>query len=345
MKHIKMTIVTIMFTGLLIVISAAQSPILVNYQGYLTDADGQALTGDQQITFLLYEKLEGGLDLWNETQTVTLENGLFNVLLGSADSTLAIEHLNGERFLGIKIGEEDELEPRMRLASVTHSVMATRAEGAYTLDAPGNGPTDVVYVDNDGNVGIGNNNPQANLDVSGKVISDNMMIKVHEGYANAVKSYHIENLDGNTHKIYKIYFHGYITTSQDVYLNIRPNRDAGSNYRSWMRNDGDVSGWQGPYANWGIMMGRSAWNRSVHISYEITLFAGSGQDRFGVGTGAMWDTAQPTAGFIMLQSWGKWHNTVDNITSITIAALNPSGGETTAGSFSGTVIVYALLAR
>ena len=210
MKQLKWTFVAIIFSGIMIVTLAAQSPILVNYQGYLTDADGQALTGDQEISFLLYEQLEGGVDLWNETQTVTLENGLFNVLLGSADSTLTIEHLSGERFLGIKIGEDDELEPRMRMASVSHSVTATHAEGAYTLDSPGNGPTDAVIVDDNGNVGIGTDNPQANLDVSGKVISDNMMIKVHEGYASNVKSYHIENLDGDTHKIYKIYFHGYI---------------------------------------------------------------------------------------------------------------------------------------
>ena len=72
MNHLKTTIVAIMLTGLLIVISAAQSPILVNYQGYLTDAEGQALSGEQQITFLLYEQLEGGVELWKETQTVTM---------------------------------------------------------------------------------------------------------------------------------------------------------------------------------------------------------------------------------------------------------------------------------
>ena len=345
MRQSIMIVRTIIFCCILVVICSAQSPFLVNYQGFLTDADGKALIGEQQITFLLYEKLTGGEAIWQETQTVTVENGLFNVLLGSADSTLSISHFTGERFLGIKIGVEDEMEPRMRLASVTHSLLATQAESAYTLDSPGNGPADAVYVDDKGNVGIGTNNPQSNLDINGNVISDNMMVKVHEGYANAVKSYHIENLDGNAHKIYKIYFHGFITTTQDVYLNIRLNKDSGSNYRTWMRNDGDNSGWQGPYANWGIMFGRSAWSRSVHISYEITLFAGSGQDRFGVGSGAMWDTGQATAGFIMLESWGKWHNTVDNITSMTIAALNLSGVETTTGTFSGTVIVYALTAR
>jgi len=319
-------------------ISAAQSPILVNYQGYLTGANGQALTGNQEITFLLYETLEGGLDLWKETQTVTLENGLFNVLLGSADSTLAIEHLAGERFLGIQIGAEDELEPRMRLASVTHSVMATQAEGAYTLDAPGDGPADAVYVDNVGNVGIGKNNPQAELDVNGDIVSDNTMSKIFESTCSNVTFFDIPNLNGNLHKVYKIYFHGTLHTAE-TYLLVEPNGDGASgNFRSWHRYDGDAAGWN--YATWGLLIGRS-WVGACDLNSEFTMFADAGRARFGQSKGMMWYTASNHT--LMLNAWGRWSNTADNITFLRISVKNVSG--VAAGTFSGRFIVYAVNAR
>ena len=343
MNHLKTTIVAIMLTGLLIVISAAQSPILVNYQGYLTDAEGQALSGEQQITFLLYEQLEGGVELWKETQTVTMENGLFNVLLGNADSSLSISHLGGERYLGIKIGEDDELEPRMRLASVTHSVTATQAEGAYTLNAPNDGPANAVYVDENGNVGVGTTTPGSTLDVKGEMLADNMMIKIHEGVCTNVNAYTIKGLNGNLHKIYKLYFHGTMNDGE-TYLMIRPNSDDSAvNYQSWLRHIGNATGVNG--ALFGLYLTRS-WVSVNDVSGEVTLFcetsATTKRQRFSHGQAFSVRNGYDGNSLAMYTA-GRWKNNTDNITELKITQTNSAG--LSIGTFSGRFIVYALRAR
>ena len=94
-------------------------------------------------------------------------------------------------------------------------------------------------------------------------------------------------------------------------------------------------------------MGRSHWNHQVDISSELTLFCestGTGFIKFAHGHASMWDTNQPTAGYVMLYYYGKWHNSTDNITSITIQALDPAGNPSQY-QFSGRIIVYALVAE
>ena len=61
----------------------AQAPQLINYQGKLIK-DGKPITGMLDITFAIYADSIGETSLWSETQnSVSLMNGMFNVLLGS----------------------------------------------------------------------------------------------------------------------------------------------------------------------------------------------------------------------------------------------------------------------
>ncbi len=167
MKKIK-----VLISGLVVLIILTSAvlgqntvPTMINYQGFLTDPGGSALTGTYQIIFRIYDEASGNHPwLWHETHTaVSVENGLFNVLLGSID-TLSAEDISGDRFLAIKVENEVEMTPRMRLASAAYSL---RAERAHALDAPDGDPDKAVYVDDDGNVGIGTMTPEANLDVAG----------------------------------------------------------------------------------------------------------------------------------------------------------------------------------
>jgi hypothetical protein len=142
-------------------------PQLINYQGFITDKDGQALSGDFKIVFSLYDRPEGGDPLWQETHNAILvENGMLNILLGGVDSTLNTGVLSGKRYMGIKVGDDIELSPRMQLASVPYSLLSeesTRADSsaytihadkAYALDAPDGDPENAVFVDNDGNAEV-----------------------------------------------------------------------------------------------------------------------------------------------------------------------------------------------
>jgi len=109
-------------------------PKLINYQGYLTDKGGKALSGNYQITFRLYDEASGTHAwLWQETHdTVRVDNGQFNVLLGSDDS-LTVDDFNGDRYLEIQLANELEMEPRLQLVSVAYSLQAENANTVENL--------------------------------------------------------------------------------------------------------------------------------------------------------------------------------------------------------------------
>ena len=61
-----------------------QIPQTLSYQGVLTDDSGNAVSdGTRNLTFKLYDTATDGTQLWTETQSVDVSNGLFNVILGS----------------------------------------------------------------------------------------------------------------------------------------------------------------------------------------------------------------------------------------------------------------------
>ncbi|MFH1010114.1 MAG: hypothetical protein V1784_02630 [bacterium] len=61
----------------------AAVPQQLNYQGYLTDTDGNPLDTTVAMTFKLYTDSTAGSLLWTETRpSVSAAKGLFNVRLG-----------------------------------------------------------------------------------------------------------------------------------------------------------------------------------------------------------------------------------------------------------------------
>lgn len=142
----------------------AQTPQLLNYQGKLTNKDGTSASGTFVMIFSLYSNAEGGTALWDETQNVAVTNGIFNVLLGSvrsfADTLFAAK---GNRYLGIRVGTEPEMQPRFQLTSVAY---AMHANSARTLSVSDGDPKDPIVVDSNGNVGIGTNKPEHKLQIN-----------------------------------------------------------------------------------------------------------------------------------------------------------------------------------
>ena len=177
------TRVCAMLIGVALILSIAPSgngevPPIINYQGRLTDAGGTPLTGSYALTFAIFDVSVGGTALWSEAHTaVSVDDGLFSVMLGSSTPLPADLFASPARFLGIKIGLDPELTPRTRIVSVGYSFSSTfsdTAEFAHNTLSNASGWTDtgpsVVLTNPSDNVGIGTT-PLYELHVLGQVIS------------------------------------------------------------------------------------------------------------------------------------------------------------------------------
>jgi hypothetical protein len=108
-------------------------PGLINYQGRLTDSSGEYLNGTYSMRFDLYNSSSGGSSLWNETQNVNVNSGMYDVHLG-ASATLpeTLFAANDILYLQVSIrnssGVYEALSPRQRLTSSPYAMHAADAD-------------------------------------------------------------------------------------------------------------------------------------------------------------------------------------------------------------------------
>lgn len=108
----------------------AEIPKILNYQGRLTDASGNAINGTKAVTFRLYNVETGGTPLWSEDHTVVAQKGVFSVLLGSTSASPLNLAFDEPYYIEIVV-EGTEMTPRMPLAVAAY---AMRAETTTVLD-------------------------------------------------------------------------------------------------------------------------------------------------------------------------------------------------------------------
>ena len=169
----------------------AQIPAKLNYQVMLTDDADQPLA-DQTVAmvFTFYDAESGGTALWTETQNPTTNSiGVVSVILGSVtpvefdfDAPMWLEvEVNGETlsprreltaapYAGYAAGSSDS----ERLGNIDASEYALLTDlvgtgDGHSLDADDGNPTDALYVDANGDVGIGTTAPQAELHVQQEI--------------------------------------------------------------------------------------------------------------------------------------------------------------------------------
>ena len=97
----------------------AEVPRIINYQGRLTDTAGEPLPDTTiDITFSIY-RVTGVQEWTSGPQPVSVSNGVFTYALGSnVPLTDDIISSSYSRFLGIKVGNDDEIVPRTQLATL-----------------------------------------------------------------------------------------------------------------------------------------------------------------------------------------------------------------------------------
>jgi hypothetical protein len=125
---------------LLITNSYAEIPHLINYQGRLTDSQGNPITGTRAVTFKIYDVESGGSALWSETYSnLAFDKGIFNVMLGGVTTlNLAFDR---QYWLSIQVGNDPEMTPRIRLASVGYAFTAENIAGTLPISKGGTGQT------------------------------------------------------------------------------------------------------------------------------------------------------------------------------------------------------------
>lgn len=110
------------------------TPSRLNYQGLLTDANGQPMNATGvQMTFRIWNhpiQSDPANLKWEETLLVDVTNGLFNVILGDNIQIEPEVFDSSASYLGIQIGTDPEGEPRTRLVSVGYSTRVETLDGA-----------------------------------------------------------------------------------------------------------------------------------------------------------------------------------------------------------------------
>ncbi len=104
----------------------------INFQGKLTNPDGTNVTnGTYSILFSIYTVSSGGSAVWSETQgSVTVTDGIFQVALGSVSALPGSVDFDGSSlYLGVKVGADAEMTPRIRLAAAPYAFNSSELGG------------------------------------------------------------------------------------------------------------------------------------------------------------------------------------------------------------------------
>ncbi|MBI4178903.1 tail fiber domain-containing protein [bacterium] len=141
---------------------AAEPNKYISFQGQLSDSTGARINGNVSATFKLWSVPAGGTALWTEAQTLAADNGITSATLGSVTGlTLPFDT---QYWLGVTVGTDAEMSPRIRLAASPYAFTAysltdsALARGTLTV-------ADTAVIN--GWVGIGTASPAARLDVAG----------------------------------------------------------------------------------------------------------------------------------------------------------------------------------
>ena len=119
---------TILISLILAGIASAQVPSLINYQGRLTNAEGDPLTGTKNFELKIFDAQTGGNLLYTETfDSVTLgEGGVYNFLFGEAGTSNAqvtetVGNGNGENLYQKILSNENIVDGTISVSDGTYT--------------------------------------------------------------------------------------------------------------------------------------------------------------------------------------------------------------------------------
>jgi len=124
----------------------------ISFQGKLTNPDGTNVTDTSySITFSIYTVSSGGSAVWTETKSITTSAGLFQTNLGDTTTLPGSVNFNSNAlYLGVKVGSDAEMTPRVQLTAVPQAFNADNLGGissnGYVQLSPGSQQTGNINI-------------------------------------------------------------------------------------------------------------------------------------------------------------------------------------------------------
>jgi trimeric autotransporter adhesin len=271
----------------------ASAPTLLNYQSQLTTAGGAPVVdGSYSIVFSIYDAPVGGATKWTETQAVVTSGGRLSVLLGTI-TPIADSVFGGiNRYLGVKVGADPEMTPRMRMVTSPYAFRVNTVDGSTGGAISGNLSLDTssattgnifkggaLFIHNSGssNLFMGRNAGNLTMTGNGNVaIGDSALHANTTGYLNTAVGYWA--LLGNSSG-------GYNTAVGDFAL---PSNSSGANNTAVGANalNGNTSGVNNTSFGFWSLFNTSTGNTNTAVG-AIALYTNvTGTQNTGIGYAA-----------------------------------------------------------
>ncbi len=125
-------------------------PLTFTHQARVTDSSGTPINGVHNVTIALYDGASATTPVWDETQSLTLTDGYFSLLLGAnpadpLDTSGIVD--GGALWLGITVGAGSEMTVRTEVSSTLYAMRAGAADTATTTTNLDGGTVDATSVD------------------------------------------------------------------------------------------------------------------------------------------------------------------------------------------------------
>jgi len=109
-------------------------PKLISFEGKLTEKDGTPITGLREIRFRIYESEDSEIPIWVETRQVAIDNGFYNILLGSVNPLSFSTKFDTTYWLGIQVSGDSEMVPRYQFGAVPYAINADMVDGKDSME-------------------------------------------------------------------------------------------------------------------------------------------------------------------------------------------------------------------
>ncbi len=119
----KITVLLAAILGMVGINAFAQSadiPHTISYQGKISSATVELPNGEHRFTVRLYSDEQGNKVVWKGDYTTAVENGIFNLQLGSGGKDLPT--VNSSLWIGIQIDGTEELRPYTPITSAAYAL-------------------------------------------------------------------------------------------------------------------------------------------------------------------------------------------------------------------------------